>query len=69
MTLNPKWLIGKTIASVEMNAEPARERARSPLMHKPVITFTDGSKITFTAEESDFGGYGVAINYWKEPKK
>lgn len=24
-----------------------------------------GSRITFTGEETDFGRYGVGINYWK----
>jgi hypothetical protein len=66
VNFNPKWIIGKTVARVEMNAEPAREAsADKTLMHSPCITFTDGSRITFTAEESDFGRYGVDIDYWK----
>lgn len=71
MKFNPKWIVGKTIASVEMN--PKRDRIRHDTIHSPVIQFTDGSRIYFTTEESetcasDGSYYGTGIVYSK-PKQ
>lgn len=64
--MNPNWLVGKTIAAVELNAEPDRRGGKA---HRPVIRFTDGSSISFTTQETDGGWYGTSINYRRKPKK
>lgn len=60
---NPKWIIGKTIAKVDMRPFEAGEYARMSTAHDPIITFTDGSRIWFTTEETEVGAYGTAIGY------
>lgn len=64
---NPKWIIGKTIISVVMNTEKAREHGNE-VFHNPIINFSDGSSISFIGEETDFGIYGVGIVYHKNDK-
>ena len=68
MRFNPKWIIGKTVASVEMNPFPkgSLRESRSGVAHQPCITFTDGSRIWFSTEETE-GDYGTAIAYVKPP--
>lgn len=58
--MNPRWLVGKVIAKVEMNPF---DDGRGLIAHNPVITFTDGSAIAFTTEETEIGEYGTAISY------
>jgi hypothetical protein len=67
MTFNPQWIVGKTIASVEMNPFPRglHEESRRGIAHNPVIWFTDGSRIEFSTEETEVGEYGTAISYAK----
>ena len=60
MGFNPAWLAGKVVQTVDMRAW--REDAHHALMHDPVIRFTDGSLIVFSAEEAD-DNYGVDIIY------
>lgn len=66
---NPKWLVGKTIARVEMNPSPG-EASGGGTAHRPEIWFTDGSHIWFVAEELEHGdGYGVEIGYTPSMRK
>jgi hypothetical protein len=63
--MNPQWLIGKTIARVDMrpfDASDGKSRKKRTA-HNPVITFTDGSAIEFSTEETETGEYGTSINY------
>lgn len=61
--LNPRYIIGKRVAKVEMNAF---RDARGQVCHQPAIWFDDGSHVTFTTEEVEGGSdYGTSINYWK----
>lgn len=62
---NAKWIVGKTVAKVEMRPFLARPDVSREMAHDPRITFTDGSAITFTTEETETGEYGVSIDYWK----
>lgn len=67
---NPKWIVGKTIANVDMRPFEQAQEHRGAKAHNPVITFTDGSYITFNTEETGTGEYGTDINYHKpEPSK
>ena len=69
MTFSPRWIIGKTVARVEMNPfERGLHQARG-VAHNPRIVFTDGSSITFSTEETEVGEYGTAIEYWKGDNK
>lgn len=65
---NPNWLKGKTIERVEMNPFSARELV-DETAHRPVVFFTDGSYIWFSAEETDLGEYGVDISYSPPQRK
>lgn len=61
--MQPKRLIGKTIATVDMRPFSSRgnKRRHNTVAHDPLITFTDGSSISFTVEETEVGVYGVDI--------
>lgn len=59
-SVQPRWLVGKTVARVDMNPFPD---GRGGVAHSPVITFTDGSCARFVVEETDTADYGVAITY------
>lgn len=61
--LNPKWIVGKTIASVDMCPFLARPDSSRELAHDPIVTFTDGSRITFSTQETEVGVYGTSIDY------
>lgn len=63
MSFNPKWIIGKTVAKVDMRVFRKEEFGRSTATD-PIIIFTDGSRITFTTQETEIGTYGTAINYY-----
>ena len=72
MKFNPRWIIGKTVATVDMRTFPGRDNA---IAHDPIITFTDGSSIQFQTEEigdefcSPTGDmYGTSILYRKPLK-
>jgi hypothetical protein len=61
MPFNPKWLVGKTIERVDMRSF---DDGRGRTTHNPRITFTDGTALTFGADELEHGdGYGIALNY------
>lgn len=66
MTFNPRWIIGKTVAAVEMRPFDADDHTRRKA-HDPKIIFTDGSSITFNTEETERGEYGVDVLYWAAP--
>jgi hypothetical protein len=66
MRFDPKWIVGKTIARVEMN--PFDAGGGRGTAHDPAIYFTDGTRITFMAQELEEDGYGVAIIYRKPLK-
>lgn len=61
----PRWIEGKTVERVEMN--PFRD-GRGSTAHDPRIVFTDGSSVTFLAEETDVAQYGTDICYHPAPK-
>lgn len=70
MTINPKWLVGKTIASVDMRPfEKSDQASKNDVAHNPIIRFTDGSAIYFVTEETGGSEYGTAICYRKPPPK
>lgn len=60
---NPRWIVGKTVASAENRPFPAGDNGRGGVAHNPIIRFTDGSSITFCTEETEVGEYGVEIVY------
>jgi hypothetical protein len=45
--LNPRWVVGKTVARVDPNSF---DDGRARTAHGPVIHFTDGSSISFSTE-------------------
>ncbi len=61
----PRWIIGKTVARVEMNPFSAGGYGRGETAHNPRIYFTDGSSIAFHTEETETGEYGTDIDYRK----
>ena len=61
---NPRWLVGKTVQTVDMQPAPD---GRGGTYHQPIITFTDGSSIRFFPEETEVGNIGVDIHYY--PRK
>lgn len=62
---NPRWIIGKTVARVEMRPFDAGNQGRGETAHDPHIYFTDGSQIWFLTEETETGEYGTEIIYRK----
>ncbi len=63
--MNPKWIVGKTVASVEM--QPFDDGCGGKAFD-PVIRFTYGSLITFFTQETDVGEYGTDIVYRKRKR-
>jgi hypothetical protein len=63
--LNPRYIIGKTVSRVDLNPFYDDQHI---VCHSPVIHFEDGSRITFTTEETGGSDYGTHISYWK-PKR
>lgn len=59
MTFNPNWIVGKTVERVEMFPF---DDGRGGTAHRPVVFFTDGTKIFFAAEETEREP-GVDISY------
>ena len=59
---NPRWIVGKTVARVDMNPW---DSGKGNQAHSPVIHFTDGSSIRFVTEETEIGEYGTAVVYQK----
>jgi len=63
---NPKWIIGKTVVSVDMRPfDKGDEFPDHQKAYDPLIYFSDGSYITFTTDETGTGEYGLHINYHK----
>lgn len=62
---NPKWIMGKTVVSVDMRKARA-DSARKTQTTDPVIFFHDGSSIVFLAQEAE-DYYGIEIIY--RPRK
>lgn len=62
MTFNPKWIVGKRVAAVEMRPFDDGKGGKA---HAPIIRFADGSFIEFTTEETEVGEYGTSIDYRK----
>ncbi len=63
---NPRWIIGKTVASVDMRPGPD---GRGGTYHTPTIYFTDGSLVWFTTQETEVGEYGTQITYYRPKRK
>lgn len=63
--LNPKWIVGRTIVRVDLNAARVPDGAKGTrMLHNPVIHLDNGASIVFMTEEDPEGGdYGVAIIY------
>lgn len=58
---NPKWIIGRKVVRVEMNAF---DNAPYGQAHNPRIYFDNGASIAFVTEELESGSdYGTAIVY------
>ncbi len=53
-------LVGKTVASIELNEFDSGRHGRFRLSTDPVITFTDGSVLCFAVEETE-GEYGIGL--------
>jgi len=53
-------LVGKTIADIEWNLFTD---GRGGWAHDPTIIFNDGSRLSFSTEETENHGYGVAFCY------
>lgn len=65
MSFNPKWIVGKRVARVDMGTERFRAAGQVVTMHNPYIHFDDGSCIRFFTEENPDGGeYGTGIAYY-----
>lgn len=61
--VSKRQLVGRRI--VDFDPQPFYAgKARDFMAHDPVITLDDGSKLTFTVEETDAGEYGIAITKW-----
>jgi hypothetical protein len=58
---NRKWVIGKTIAAVEMNAFDDGKRGKA---FDPLFIFTDGSSMRVVTQETETGEYGVEPVYY-----
>lgn len=70
MRFNPKWIIGKIVASVDMQKIEHGSSGGGP-SYDPIIHFTDGSKIWFTTIEGCDPGneYGIDIGYTKARRR
>lgn len=69
---NPHWIVGKTVARVEMNQFPSElHRGQRPdhVAHNPRIYFADGSSIAFMTQETETGEYGTNIIYSPASKR
>lgn len=60
---NPKWIIGKTVSNVDMRPFDMSREFKGVKAHDPLITFVDGSYITFVTKETGTGEYGTQIAY------
>lgn len=68
--LNPAWIVGRTIAAVEMNAARVPDGPGYRTMHNPTVTLDNGAKLFFLTEEDPNGGeYGVDIGYVPPPRR
>lgn len=61
MSFQPHWIVGKTVAKVDMGNW--RGDGDTSDRHDPTIWFTDGSSIGFLTEESESLSYGTDIIY------
>jgi hypothetical protein len=68
MARTAKTLVGKTIASVEINPfDPNDDRQYIDTMScNPVIYFTDGSSLAFVVEETEISEYGVRFSFMRK---
>ncbi len=57
---NPKWIVGKTVARVDMN--PFSD-GKGSTTFRPYIMFTDGSRVWFSTDETEVGEYGISVGY------
>ncbi len=55
-----RWFQGKTIDFVDWHPF---DDGRGGTAHDPVIYFTDGSSLSFLAEETEVGEYGIRPIY------
>lgn len=62
--MNPHWILGKRVDKVWLR--PFKD-GKGGTAHDPIIEFGDGSRISFTVEETEVGEYGVRINYQPPP--
>lgn len=64
---NPKWIVGKIVASVDNRPFEMSHEFRGKMATDPIIHFTDGSSIAFITVENGTGEYGHEISYWPRP--
>lgn len=67
MSFNPRWVIGKRVARVEMRPFLARDFGPEKATN-PRVIFHDGSYIEFFTQETDGGEYGTGIRFTKAQK-
>lgn len=66
---NPAWIVGKTVAAVDMNPTQGHGLGIGTL-HHPVITFTDGSSIKMGAVEGeDEDGVSISYTIYRDKRK
>jgi len=66
-TLNPRWIIGKTVASVKQQKVKPRDYGPETDTAITAIIFTDGSRLSLTALETDYEPY--VYPRYEKPKK
>jgi len=60
--MRKRELVGKTIADIDWNR--SWNKGHRGWIHDPIITFTDGTHLRFSVEETDDGSYyGVDFIY------
>jgi hypothetical protein len=65
-TLQPRWIIGRTITNVMMNPRP---NGRGGTAYSPVITLDNNAKLYFQVDETEDLEYSTNIQYAPPSKK
>lgn len=65
---NPRWVIGQTITSIEMNKFET-DCSEHPFTFDPVICFNNGARLGFTVAETENGVYGIEPFYIPPPRR
>ena len=65
-------VVGKRIVSMRLNrfnTGRSTGRGGKAWSFDPVIELEDGSKITFSVDETEVGSYGITPTYWSPTQK